>query len=241
VVFGLPPLSHEREAVFAAKAALEIKDFYSDLDYQDYAISLSTGMIFTAVLPHDSPYRRDPSIAGDTIVVAVRMLKFPFSKRNVVCDLATKNQIGGLCEFEDYGEHLMKGKVKTAPIYGIQKFGPSQRENRVSTLSVEKGNDFIGYRLEMKQATDIVEDWNKAPNHHVLVISGSSGVGKSFFCNNLQKKIASLGVLTWYVDFIWKEDQMYLSDTSTFSFFKKSKSFPSKAGHRRQKVFFKMV
>jgi hypothetical protein len=165
---------------------------------QDYAISLSTGGIFTAILPQESPYRRDPSIAGDTIVVAVRMLKYPFSKHNVVCDLATKRQIGGLCEFEDHGEQYMKGKTKPVPVYVIQKFGPPERDKRISVMSIEKNStDFIGYKLEMKAASVFVDDWNEAPNHHFLTISGPSGVGKSFFCNNLHKRITAFGVLSW--------------------------------------------
>ncbi|RCI06052.1 Adenylate cyclase type 10, partial [Rhizopus stolonifer] len=193
-VFGLPPLSHEREAVFAAKAALHLRDSYHAEGFQGFAIALSTGTIFTAVLPQGSPYRRDPSIAGDAIIVAVRMLKFPFSKENVVCDASTKKQIGGLCEFEDFGENFVKGKVKPVQIFGISKFGPPEKDKRISILSFEKSNDFIGYKSEMQRATHFVDDWNDAPNHHFLVVSGPSGVGKSFFCNNLHKMIATHGV-----------------------------------------------
>lgn len=196
-VFGLPPLSHEREAVFAAKAAIELRDSYRKAGFKGFAISLSTGMIFTAVLPQGSPYRRDAGIAGDTIVVAVRMLKFPFSKENVVCDTATKLQIGGLCEFEDYGDNLVKGKVKPIQIYGIQKFGPPEKDNRISVLSAEQLSDFIGYKAEIEKASNFVDDWNEAPNHHTLVISGPSGVGKSYFCNKLHKTISHHGVLSW--------------------------------------------
>lgn len=195
-VFGLPPLSHEREAVFAAKAALEIREKYHERNFKGFAISLSTGIIFTAVLPQNGPYRRDPGIAGDAIVLAVRMLKFPFSNENVVCDPATKKQIGGLCEFEDYGESFVKGKTKPVQIYGIQKFGAPERDNRISVLSIERSNDFIGYRSELELASSFVDDWSDAPNHHLLIISGPSGVGKSFFCNKLHKTISMHGVLS---------------------------------------------
>jgi hypothetical protein len=196
-VFGLPPLSHEREAVFAAKAALEIRAKYLENRFKGFAISLSTGVIFTAVLPQNGPYRRDPGIAGDAIVVAVRMLKFPFSNENIVCDPSTKKQIGGLCEFEDYGESFVKGKVKPVQIYGIQKFGPPERDNRISVLSVERSNDFIGYKSELEKALKFIDDWNEAPNHHLMVISGHSGVGKSFFCHKLHKTMTTHGVLSW--------------------------------------------
>lgn len=196
-MFGLPPLSHEREAVFAAKCALDIRESYLEQGFRGFAISLSTGIIFTAVMPGDNPYRRDPGIAGDAIVVAVRMLKFPFANENVVCDPSTRKQIGGLCEFEDFGDNFVKGKVKPVQIFGISKFGPPERDKRISVLSTERSNDFIGYKAEILMATKFVDDWNEAPNHHFLVVQGPSGVGKSFFCNNLHRIFASHGVLCW--------------------------------------------
>lgn len=196
-VFGLPPLSHEREAVFAAKAALEIRENYHQSNFHDFAISLSTGNIFTAVVPRGNPYRRDPGIAGDAIILAVRMLKFPFSKEAIVCDQTTRKQIGGLCEFEDFGDNFVKGKTKPIQIFGISRFGPPERDKRISVLSVEKPSDFIGYKSEMQEATRFVDDWGEAPNHHFLVVSGPSGVGKSFFCSNLHTIIKSHGVQSW--------------------------------------------
>jgi transcriptional regulator with PAS, ATPase and Fis domain len=125
------------------------------------------------------------------------MLKFPFSKDSIVCDLPTKKQIGGLCEFEDFGENFVKGKVKPVQIFGIQKFGPPERDNRISLLSVEKSNDFIGYKSEIERASKFIDDWTEAPNHHLLLISGASGVGKSFFCKKLHKTMTIHGVSSW--------------------------------------------
>ncbi|KAI8336142.1 hypothetical protein BC941DRAFT_428418 [Chlamydoabsidia padenii] len=191
-VFGLPPLSHEREAIFAAKAAVELRDAYLPL-LSNFSIALSTGTIFTSVLPQSSPYRRDAAIAGDTIILAVRMLKFSFAVRNIVCDFATKQQIGTLCDYEDYGENLVKGKIKPVMIYGIKKFG-MVKANRLSRhCGGDKNSDFIGYKLEMERATQFLDLWNENNNHHVLVISGPSGVGKSFFCHALNNTICSYG------------------------------------------------
>ncbi|KAI9469638.1 MAG: hypothetical protein EXX96DRAFT_586924 [Benjaminiella poitrasii] len=193
-VFGLPPLSHEREAVFAAKAALEIRDCYHYQGFTGFSISLSTGIIFTAVVPQNNPFRRDPGISGDTIVIAVRMLKYAFSKESVVCDVATRKQIGGLCEFEDFGEHFMKGKPSPVQVFGIVKFNTSNGADYKRISNGKLTTDFIGYKSEMQTATHFVNDWSKAPNHHFLVVTGPSGVGKSFFCNNLHKIVVSHGV-----------------------------------------------
>ncbi|RCI02739.1 hypothetical protein CU098_006304, partial [Rhizopus stolonifer] len=170
-VFGLPPLSHEREAIFAAKAAIELRSVFSNF-LRDFSISLSTGVIFNSVLPQGNPYRRDPAIAGDTIIMAVRMLKFPFAKKSVVCDFETKQQIGRLCEFENCGENPIKGKVKPLEIFRILQFA-TVKNKRVSS---EKSSDFIGYNSEMADATEFVNDWQETPNEHLLVISGQPGV-----------------------------------------------------------------
>ncbi|KAI8994507.1 hypothetical protein BDB01DRAFT_840989 [Pilobolus umbonatus] len=188
-VFGLPPLSHEREAIFAAKAAIDIRD--SLLTFvEGFSISLSTGTIFNAVLPQKSPYRRDPAIAGDTIVLAVRMLKFPFSKKSIVCDFATKQQIGRSCDFADYGENFVKGKIKPIQIYGILRFDANKIE-RIASQDQDVTSNIIGYRVEMETATDFVDEWNDSQNHHLLIVSGASGAGKSFFCKALSKVIST--------------------------------------------------
>ncbi|KAG2182772.1 hypothetical protein INT44_005752, partial [Umbelopsis vinacea] len=195
-VFGLPPLSHEREAVFAAKAAVELREEYLDAGFSEFAISLSTGLIFNAVLPQGNPFRRDPGISGDTIVMAVRMLKFDFSSQNVVCDAQTKQQIGGLCEFEDMGENYVKGKAKPIQIYRIMRFG-DEKNKRITAQSIEKSSDFIGYKQELAKATHFIDEWNVAKNQHVLIVSGPSGVGKSYFCQAIHKLVIGYGVHTW--------------------------------------------
>ncbi|KAI9269939.1 hypothetical protein BY458DRAFT_510336 [Sporodiniella umbellata] len=189
-LFGLPPLSHEREAVFAAKTAIELRDVFSTF-LSDFSISLSTGIIFNSVLPQSNPYRRDPAIAGDTIIMAVRMLKFPFAKKNVVCDAATKQQIGRMCDFEDCGENVVKGKVKPIQIFRVLRFATVKNKRVSQNGQDSKHSDFIGYRLERVLATDFFNDWQETPNRHLLVISGQSGVGKSFLCNTLAKMIQS--------------------------------------------------
>ncbi|KAI8139465.1 hypothetical protein BJV82DRAFT_521836 [Fennellomyces sp. T-0311] len=193
-VFGLPPFSHEREAVFAAKAAIDVRTQLRRLPLPEFAISLATGRIFNAVVPEGNPFRRDPGIAGDAIILAVRMLKFPFSKKHVTCDEATKQQIGGLCDFDDLGENYVKGKIKPVQIYGIQKFGlPGKRKQKLSVFPTHM--DFVGYKKQMERAREFVNDWSESHNNHLLIVSGPSGAGKTYFCQNLQESILSNDVV----------------------------------------------
>ncbi|KAI7854568.1 hypothetical protein BDC45DRAFT_508695 [Circinella umbellata] len=189
-VFGLPPFSHEREAVFAAKAAIDIREQLRKSNLADFAISLATGVIFNAVVPQGNPFRRDPGIAGDVIILAVRMLKFPFSKKNVICDEGTRQQIGGLCDFDDLGENYVKGKIHPIKIYGIQKFGLWAGKRKRFPIR-PTNDDFVGYKIQMERGTTFVNDWCEMQNHHLMIISGPSGVGKTYFCHNLQESIMS--------------------------------------------------
>ncbi|OZJ03803.1 hypothetical protein BZG36_03026 [Bifiguratus adelaidae] len=194
-VFGLPPLSHENEPTFAAKAAIELRDLYETQGIPDFAISLATGTIFTVVLPQGNEYRRDPAIAGDTIILAVRMLKFAFAHHSVICDAATKERISQFCELEDMGQNFVKGKVKPITIYKIKKFASEDIRRPLAGTSDSSINvDFIGYRTEMEAASRLIDGWMTAKNQHVLVVCGPSGVGKSFFCATIQKSVQSHGV-----------------------------------------------
>ena len=162
----------------------------------EFAISLATGVIFSAVVPQGNPFRRDPGIAGDTIILAVRMLKFSFSKKNVICDEATRQQIGGLCDFDDLGENYVKGKIHPIQIYGIQKFGLWAGKRK--RFPVRPTNvDFVGYKVQMERGTTFVNDWCEMQNHHLMIISGPSGVGKTYFCHNLQESIMSDDLTVW--------------------------------------------
>ncbi|CDH51330.1 hypothetical protein RO3G_09281 [Lichtheimia corymbifera JMRC:FSU:9682] len=193
-IFGLPPLSHEMEAPFAARASMALRDRYKAMGalLPDFSIALSTGKIFSAVVPQGNPYRRDPGIAGDAIVLGVRMLKFSFCKQAVVCDTETRQQIGGLCDFDDLGVNFVKGKVKPVQMYGINEFRHMTMQKRLSMHPVDV--DFVGYETQMKESTAFANHWASAPNHHVLMVVGSSGTGKTFFCQNFQNAIASTHV-----------------------------------------------
>ncbi|ORX50236.1 hypothetical protein DM01DRAFT_1409225 [Hesseltinella vesiculosa] len=190
-VYGLPPMSHENEPVFAAKAAVQLRDSYRQkFPDMNFSISLSSGSIFNAVMPQDSPYRRDAAISGDAIVVAVRMLKFPFANHNIVCDLNTKKQIGWRCEFQGFGNHSVKGKKAPMPIYGLKNFGTSKAK-QISLTGSTTSQEFFGYKVEMDDALQFVRDWDRQPNSHLIVVMGSSGSGKSLFCHTLQSRCPS--------------------------------------------------
>ncbi|KAI8343565.1 hypothetical protein BC941DRAFT_411733 [Chlamydoabsidia padenii] len=183
-IFGLPPLSHESEAIFAAKAAIKLRDEYRKF-LPDFSIALASGGIFNAILPMDSPYRRDTAIAGDAIIIAVRMLKFPFAKRNIVCDYSTMKQMEYQCEFENFGDNYVKGKKNPVEIYCLLNFN-YMKNKKVSHLpGASNLKTFVGYQSELENALGFLDSWQHSPNHHLMVVLGNMGSGKSLFCRTL--------------------------------------------------------
>ncbi|KAF9120405.1 hypothetical protein BGW39_011399, partial [Mortierella sp. 14UC] len=179
--FGLPyPRSHEREAVFAAKSAWVIRRRLLAEGIHGFKISLATGVIFTSMIGNE--FRRDPAIVGDTIVIAVRILKFDYATESVVCDDATKEACtsdhDGLCEFEDMGEEFVKGKMQRIQVWRLVHFGAKKQIRRPDDIMVD---ETIGYEPERERVAQFIKSWEKEPDKNTILVAGPRGSGKSMF------------------------------------------------------------
>ncbi|KAF9110389.1 hypothetical protein BGX27_006419 [Mortierella sp. AM989] len=179
--FGLPyPRSHEREAVFAAKSAWVIRRRLLDEGISGFKISLATGVIFTSMIGNE--FRRDPAIVGDTIVIAVRILKFDYATESVVCDDATKEACtsdrDGLCEFEKMGEEFVKGKLHPLRVWRLVHFGAKTQIRRPDDMMVD---ETIGYEPRREKVAQFIKSWEKQPGRNTILVSGPRGSGKSMF------------------------------------------------------------
>jgi hypothetical protein len=179
--FGLPyPRSHEREAVFAAKSAWVIRRRLLGEGIRGFKISLATGVIFTSMIGNE--FRRDPAIVGDTIVIAVRILKFDYATESVVCDDATMEACtsdhDGLCEFENMGEEFVKGKMKRIRVWRLVHFGAKKQTRRPDDIMVD---EMIGYEPERERVAQFIKSWDKEPDKNTILIAGPRGSGKGMF------------------------------------------------------------
>ncbi|KAG0340079.1 hypothetical protein BG004_006556 [Podila humilis] len=179
--FGLPsPRSHESEAIFAAKSAWLIRTQFLENDIHGFKLSLATGVIFTSTIGNE--FRRDPAIVGDTIVIAVRILKFDYAEDSIVCDEATMIACNAdhcdLCVFEDRGEEFVKGKVHPLHVYRLVHFGAKRQTRRPLDTYVD---EMIGYCPEKEKVNQFIGSWFKNANRNTIVIAGARGSGKSMF------------------------------------------------------------
>ncbi|KAG0287279.1 hypothetical protein BGZ96_008800 [Linnemannia gamsii] len=183
--FGLPyPRSHEKEAVFAAKAAWMIRQGFLAQCIHGFKISLATGVIFTSMIGNE--FRRDPAIVGDTIVIAVRILKFDYARDSIVLDDATKfactSDNDELCEFEDRGNEYVKGKTLPLRIWRLVHFGAKKQTRRPEDIGVD---ETIGYEPEREKVFNHIAAWAKNPDHHTILVTGPRGSGKSMFYHQM--------------------------------------------------------
>lgn len=145
-----------------------------------FKISLATGVIFTSMIGNE--FRRDPAIVGDTIVIAVRILKFDYATESVVCDDATKeactSDYDGLCEFEDMGEEFVKGKMQRIRVWRLVHFGAKKQIRRPDDIMLD---ETIGYEPEREKVAQFIKTWEKEPDKNTILVAGPSGSGKSMF------------------------------------------------------------
>ncbi|KAG0036899.1 hypothetical protein BGZ82_003492 [Podila clonocystis] len=179
--FGLPyPRSHETEALFAAKAAWVIRTRFLESEIHGFKISLATGVIFTSTIGNE--FRRDPAIEGDTIVIAVRILKLDYALDSIVCDEATMTACNSdhsdLCVFEDKGDEYVKGKVHPLRIFRLVHFGAKKQTRRPFDATVD---ETIGYGPERDKVVQFIDTWSKNPDKNTILVSGPRGSGKSMF------------------------------------------------------------
>lgn len=149
-----------------------------------FKISLATGVIFTSMIGNE--FRRDPAIVGDTIVIAVRILKFDYAIESVVCDDATKEACtsdhDGLCEFEDMGEEFVKGKIYPIRIWRLIHFGAKKQIRKPDDILVD---ETIGYEPEREKVTMFIKSWEQEPDKNTLLVTGPRGSGKSMFYQHI--------------------------------------------------------
>ena len=149
-----------------------------------FKISLATGVIFTSMIGNE--FRRDPAIVGDTIVIAVRILKFDYATDSIVLDDATRvactTDNDELCEFEDQGEEFVKGKTYPLRIWRLVHFGAKKQTRRPEDVGVD---ETIGYKPEREKIVNHVTAWAKNPNHHTILVTGPRGSGKSMFYHQM--------------------------------------------------------
>ncbi|KAJ3414438.1 Glycosylphosphatidylinositol specific phospholipase D1 [Chytridiales sp. JEL 0842] len=186
--FGLPPWTHEKDALHALHAATEYEQktlkFFAKSG-KGLSIGVASGDLLFSVLG-GSTQRWDASLLGDCVNLAARLLGITSGNGAVKCDSATYKATKVDFHHFPIGSHSVKGKTEKVDVYVVS----SASNVRKNTAGIE-----IGYAKERRILDLAVESYvrctygltSTAPR--VLAV-GPSGVGKSNLLGYVKQKLS---------------------------------------------------
>jgi tetratricopeptide (TPR) repeat protein len=189
VYFGWPR-AHEDDAQRAARAGLEIIEAVKNAQVREpikVRIGIATGSV--VVGETGAGDASVPKLAvGETPNLAARLqgLADPDS---VVIAAATHRLLGSAFDYQDLGEHILKGIAKPVHAWRVVRVrrmgGRFEAAHEAAVLT-----PFVGRESELAL---LLEHWQQAKigNGRVVLVSGEAGVGKSRCVQMLRERIAS--------------------------------------------------
>jgi class 3 adenylate cyclase len=185
VIFGLPPVAHEDDAVRGARAANDLNAALATAGHGG-AAGVATGRCFCGVVGSD--VRREYAVVGDTMNLAARLMgaaiRMPEAQR-VICDAATRLACGERMEFEALPPITVKGK--TEPIEIARPLAIRDRAARAAA-------DLVGRKLELGAIADALQRTALGTGAGTLFILGDAGMGKSRLVQELCRLAPDAGV-----------------------------------------------
>ncbi len=181
VYFGYPT-AHPDDARRAVQAALEI---LGSLEGIPVRIGIHTGMVVVGDVGPDG--HREQLALGDTPNIAARLQGLA-APDTVVLSAATRRLCERLFNFEDLGDHELKGLSRPIRVY--RAVDPSLSEDAVTSDSVP----LVGREAEVH----VLESWwarARTGEGRVGVLRGRSGTGRSRLARELQSRVLADGGL----------------------------------------------
>ena len=169
-VFGLPPISHEKEADRAIAAAIGIESVLRAHDVST-SIGVTTGRAFCG--PVGSDLRREYTVIGDVVNLAARLMQA--AAGSILVDQDSKKECGDAFEFEDLEPIQVKGKTALIPVARpkTKNTAPTQKP------SVAQSHPMIGRHRELRVLREAAKQVNDANACHVYTVLGEAGQGKT--------------------------------------------------------------
>lgn len=190
-VFGLPPLTHEDDAVRGVLAAMGIQIMLRKLGMRG-AIGITTGRAFCGEI--GNAQRREYTIIGDVVNLAARLMQASArpgedATINILCDMATCHAASMRIVFETLEPISVKGKTEVVQVYRpIKEKERSIRSQRLMT-GRDKERDILISQLQMLvRSTSSTGRTMRAEPLDILVIEGDAGMGKSRLIDELHRQ-----------------------------------------------------
>jgi class 3 adenylate cyclase/tetratricopeptide (TPR) repeat protein len=203
--FGLPPFSHEDDAVRATRAALEIQQRFSS-NRLHLTIGMATGQAFCGSIGNAA--RREYTLIGQPVNLSARLVqaaeRIMQTNSLILADQATVENARQRIRFEELSPVIVKGRSEPVAI-----FTPHSEHRQGDRARVEIVGRY-GERELLKQAmTELSQAGPRTTR--VFILEGEPGIGKSRLLEDSLSQAGQIGlrVLSGTADPIEKSTAYY--------------------------------
>ena len=183
--FGFPQ-AHEDEAERAIQAGLQIVETMAhrevpEVGYLKVRIGIATGMVVVAA--------GERGAVGETMNLAAR-LQGTARPGNIVVSERVHRLAGGVFDFEDLGEHALKGIARPTRAYHVR--GVSAAASRFDAATHKGMTVLVGREHEVGV---LLERWQLAQGGagQVVLLAGEPGIGKSRIVSVVRERLEAEG------------------------------------------------
>lgn len=191
--FGLPPLSHEDDAVRAVDAAQQLQEALGKLGWAA-RMGVATGKAFCGSVGGAS--RCEYTVLGDVVNLAARLMQAADERRPILCDVATFTAARAQFLFEVFPPIVVKGKAQPIVIHGPASGRQAVRAGGRAVAGGPAGSGrpaLVGRMRERVVLIGKLHDLLRGRSATV-VVEGEVGLGKSRLADDLLDQAEAMGV-----------------------------------------------
>ncbi|KAJ3208303.1 hypothetical protein HDU67_006817, partial [Dinochytrium kinnereticum] len=185
-IFGLPPKTHENNAIFAVKAAVSVARAFQTKKITPATLAITTNEILYSTLGNSK--RSEAGFLGDVVNMAARIMCINVDEETigtdpilVLCDDATRNAASTTFPSNELGEFKFKGMTEEVKVWRID--AQLDRQARLQDPKQDSEVFSIGYKEEREKLQSCLDNWYSFGERAVIIVEAPSGMGKSSLCN----------------------------------------------------------
>jgi class 3 adenylate cyclase/tetratricopeptide (TPR) repeat protein len=189
--FGYPQ-AHEDSAERSIRAALAITDAVGQIERPDGValqtrVGIATGLVVVGDIIGTGA-AREQSIVGETPNLAARLQTLA-EPGTVLVSETTRRLVGRTFDYENHGEHLLKGFAKPMPVWRVLREAPAA--SRFAAARTTGLGPFIGRTQEMGL---LLERWRQAQfgEGQAILLTAEPGMGKSRLVEALFERVGEV-------------------------------------------------
>jgi len=171
--FGIPPYSHNNDALNGIESSLQICSNLKRI-LEDFTIGVGTGMTWVGGI--GNKIRSDYSVVGDSVNMAARLM-MKAKNGTVYCDETTYSLSRDSVLFEDIGLMEVKGKANSIKVYKPIKLKSRITDERDLSENKEDDIELIGREKEISILNKELIDYDRNGNNKTIIIEGDEGLG----------------------------------------------------------------